>query len=303
MVPDVTIIIPTCHRPVALDACLRLLLPQVPGDGAAEILVCDDSRTPETQEMLGRLFPSVRRIVGPRNGSGANRNAGAREACGPWLIFLDDDVLPAPGFLPAYLGAIRDAGADGPLVFVGATHPSGGHSKSLLWESPHYHADEVLPPSCNFAIPRKTYLANGGFDERFRYSFEDMEFFARLERVGIPLRFVNEAAVEHPMRRRPSGSVLARRWESRVISAYDLGAGRFDICWRLPKHVLLVILSRFRGVKPVPEHLRVAWLFAGEFFGVLVRLPGWLVKFHNGPRSTFWIDQVNRGKSPRNFGL
>lgn len=303
MVPDVTIIIPTCHRPVALDACLRLLLPQVPAGGAAEILVCDDSRTPETQEMLGRSFPSVRRIIGPRNGPGANRNAGACEARGRWLVFLDDDVLPAPELLPAYLGAIRDARADGRILFVGATHPSGGQSKSLLWESPHYHEGDGLPPSCNFGIRKDVFLANGGFDERFRYSFEDMEFFARLERVGIRMRFLKEAAVEHPMRRLPSGSVLAQRWEARVISSYDLGAGSFDICWRLPKHVLLVILSRFRGAKPVPEHLRAAWLFAGEFFGVLVRLPGWLAKFHNSPRSAFWTDQVNRGKSPRNFGL
>ena len=55
--------------------------------------------------MVNEEFPMVRWNEGPRRGPAANRNFGARVADGEWLIFLDDDCNPRPGFLAAYLKA------------------------------------------------------------------------------------------------------------------------------------------------------------------------------------------------------
>ena len=302
MVPEVTILIPTCNRPEALAASLSLLGPQVSPGASVEIRICDDSDTDGTRDMLAKDFPQVIRIPGPRRGPGANRNAGAETALGRWLVFLDDDVLPHAAYFSAMLAAMRDP-ANGGHVLAGATFRSGADKDSLLFESPHYDRPVGLPPSCNFAMPREVFLASGGFDERFRHSFEDMEFFARLERSGVRRRFVKEAAVDHPIRRLPPPAALARRWEARVISGFDSGASAPGLLWRLPRHVFLVILARFRGRKPDGASLLAAGIFVAEFFLTVVRLPGWLLKYRAQPVSSFWSGQMAKGHRQPGFGL
>jgi hypothetical protein len=90
-----------------------------------------------------------------------------------------------------------------------------------------------------------------------------------------------------------------------VVSAMDLGATPRDIYLRLPKHVLLVICSRFRDAKPKLnlESIKAAMIFAGEFLYVLYLPPGWIRKHAREPRSRFWTEQIALGKAPLGFGL
>jgi len=298
-----TIIIPTRNRTADLRHCLALLIPQLPGDGSVTVLVCDDSDGPETAAMLSGEFPAVRRETGPRMGPGANRNAGARQAPDGWLIFLDDDCLPHPALVASYLAEIQDGGPAIDRVLSGPVLRCGEKKDSLLWEAPHNPEEHELPPSCNFALPRKLLLDSGGFDERFRIAFEDMELFARLRVLGVSFHFVPRAAVDHPSRPIPKPAKLALRWESRVISSFDFGATTLQILWRLPKHVALVILSRFRGRKASAENLRAGGIFFAEFLLTMVWLPAWLWKHGTSPRSPFWVEQVKQGKGPPHFGL
>lgn len=298
-----SIIIPTRNRVDDLRRCLTLLRAQLPADGSVDILVCDDSDGPETEQLLKEEFPGVLRHVGPRTGPGANRNVGGRAAKADWLIFLDDDCLPRPTIVASYLAAIRTKGAASDLVLSGPVLRLDEHKDSLLWEAPHNAQKHELPPSCNFAVPRSLFLRSGGFDERFRYSFEDMEFFARLILLGIPADFVAEGAVEHPSRPLPPASKLAQRWESRVISSYDFGANSWDVLRLVPRHVLLVIFSRFRGRSLSLENLKAGWVFFLEFLAVLTDLPDWITKYSQAPRSIFWIEQAKLGKTPARFGL
>jgi hypothetical protein len=124
-----------------------------------------------------------------------------------------------------------------------------------------------------------------------------------LQRLGIDAKCVWGAVVDHPLRPLPNSRKLASRWEARVVSVLDLGAAPREIAVRLPKHVLLVIFSRFRGARPTPENARAALAFAGEFLYFLYFLPGWIRKHANEPRSKFWTEQVALGKAPARFGL
>jgi GT2 family glycosyltransferase len=296
--PAATILIPTRNRPDDLRKCLRLLFDQLP-DGF-EILICDDSSNDLTKKLVETEFPSVTRAEGPRIGPGANRNTGAKKARGKWIVFLDDDCLPQPGLLSAYVAAM----AHGDEVLAGPALRSDSMKDSLLWEAPRSASEtELLPPSCNFAIPRKMFLESGGFDERYRVSFEDMEFFARLRHSGINIRYVPGAAVEHPSRPLPGPSSLANRWEARVISSLDFGAPPAHVLLRLPKHILWVILSRYRGRSLNADTLKATAVYIGEYFFSLIRLPFWLKKYQAAPRSAFWKAQAEAGKAPPKFGL
>jgi len=301
--PSISLIIPTRNRAPELAMCLSLLLEQLPSDGSLDVHVCDDSDGVETAEMLAHGFPDAKRHAGSRTGPGANRNLGAREAMGEWLIFLDDDCLPSAHLVASYRTAIAKISGEQRVALAGATHRTGDGKHSLLWEAPHSPTGIEAPPSCNFAMRRSLFADVGGFDERFRTAFEDMEFFSRIARLGCEIVFVPDAAVEHPSRPIPSASKLANRWEPRVVSTFDFGASTAQVAFRLPIHIVLVVLSQFRGRRLSRETILAAWIFLTEIAIAFWRLPGWVLKYRRQPRSTFWIDQVQKKNAPPKFGL
>jgi len=297
---EISILIPTCNRPGALAVCLHAL--KATSAAIGECIVCDDSSDTQTREMLAADFPWVRRMEGPHRGPGANRNAAAREAAGRWLVFIDDDCIPRAGFLDAYKQAILEAGEENVAVLSGQTVASGGIPGSLLWEAPAY-SGRGLPPSCNFAIRREAFQSGPGFDERYRVSFEDIEFFARIEAEGFTIRHVSSAVVEHPRRRIPSPRSLAARWEARVISTLDLGAPPRKVAFLVLRHVTAVIVSRFRENPLRWDMLAAAAWFSMEWVLVALQLPFWIRKWAGCPRSPFWVEKAEAGLIPSRYGL
>ncbi|HEY5811172.1 MAG TPA: glycosyltransferase [Terrimicrobiaceae bacterium] len=300
---SVSIIIPTCNRTTELHECLSALVPQLPSDGSATILVCDDGRDETTKSMIAKEFPVVRWNQGPRRGPATNRNFGARQADGDWLIFLDDDCNPRAGYLAAYLKQMELVGKDARVALEGATLRTVANP-SLLWEAPHNPEGGVLI-SCNFAMPRLLFLECGSFDERYpAANFEDTEFDIRIRIKGVKIIFLPDAVVDHPMRPLPEAIKLARRWESRVVSTYEFGASPGEVLLHLPRHIAMVILSRFRGRKFDRDTRKAALEFFKEFLLTLWYLPGWLRKHQSVPRSEFWTEQRRLGKNvPKRFGL
>jgi GT2 family glycosyltransferase len=297
-----SIIIPTCNRREDLRRCVGRLIPQLPADGSVEIRVCDDSSGDDSKKMLAAEFHSVAWSQGPRKGPAANRNMGSKLSESEWLIFIDDDCIPREGYVAAYIDAFDSPDSSG--LFHGLTFPLP-EPTSLLYEAPSIKEPQTVFGSCNFAIRRELFDANGGFDERYFPAFEDIEFFSRLRRLGINAQCVWRAAVDHPLRPIPNSRKLAARWEARVVSSMDLGAKPRDIYVRLPKHVLLVIISRFRAANARLnlENTKAARIFAGEFLYFLSLMPSWIRKHAKEPRSRFWTEQVALGKAPPRFGL
>lgn len=286
---EVSLIIPTCNRPKMLAECVERLRVQTVQHKDCEIVIGNDGVSLEK-------MPGVRIVPGPGRGPGANRNAAAAQARGRFLIFVDDDCVPQEGFLAAYLGAF---GNEETVVYFGMTQPGPNDPNSLMWEAPHNLNGTVPPPSCNFAMCRALFEAAGGFDERYLLAFEDMEFFSRLETMGASFRFVPEAKVVHPWRELPSARALAARWEARVISTLDYGAHPLEVVWLLPRHVLLVIASRFRDRPKAKDRWRAARRFAAEFLWLSWRLPGWVARHRRSPRSHFWVKHA----PPPKYGL
>jgi len=183
-----SVIIPTCDRTESLTRCLEQL------DGASEIVVSDDSRVFATRDLLVSRFPSVRWVQGPLRGPAANRNNGARFTTGEWLVFIDDDCIPAKNWLGEMAKAIP--GAD---VIEG---------KTVCPEKTSHFLEEVIENqtggllwSCNLAIRRDLFEQLGGFDEDFlQAGGEDLEFAWRIKQKGLTVRFAPGAIVYHPAR-------------------------------------------------------------------------------------------------------
>lgn len=161
-----------------------------------EVVVTDDGTQSTAEALVREGYPWARWFPGPKRGPGANRNFGVTKASGEWLVFLDDDCFPAAGWLEAYASAATDFQEF--TVLEGRTIPKGLQTG----------ADQECPSnlqggrlwSNNFAIKRQLFLEMEGFDEKFSFSMEDVDFLVRLEKMGCPIKFVPGASVEHRWR-------------------------------------------------------------------------------------------------------
>jgi GT2 family glycosyltransferase len=200
MSPVFSVIVPTYQRLDLLSACLECLKPgtQTIDSQSYEVIVTDDGQSILANEMITKQYPWVRWVQGPRRGPAANRNNGAAQAQGSWLIFTDDDCLPDPGWLAAFQQA--QISEPGLLVFEGR----------VFTDRPRRSLDEISPTndkggnlwSCNVCISKTLFQELGGFDERFPYAaMEDVELRIRLEKRGQKILFVPEAGICHPWRK------------------------------------------------------------------------------------------------------
>ena len=196
--PLASVVVPTCNRPPELRRCLQGLdvARRTAGEPRVEVIVSDDGSDDRSRRMVAAEFPWVMVLEGPRRGPACNRNFGAAQARGDWLLFIDDDCIPDPGCLTVYLQAF---GADSATrVFEGRTRA----------ERPRRRHDEEAPVnegggylwSCNMAIEGRLFRDLGGFCEAFAFSFEDVDLRLRLAQRSILPRFLPEASVCHPWR-------------------------------------------------------------------------------------------------------
>jgi len=199
-----SVIVPTHERSTQLRRTLEALDRQSLPAADFEVLVVDDGSGPAEREAnRAAAGDHRRRLLGkPQGGLASARNRGAAEAGGEILLFLDDDVIPAPDLLAQHLAA--HAAAAEPVAVVGALpFPPDAPRSSFLWyleRSGHYdlyrHPGKYpggrppMPPmNGNSSIPRELFFRVGGYDEAFRqYGSEDLELGWRLARAGV--RFV-----------------------------------------------------------------------------------------------------------------
>lgn len=107
--PFISIIIPTHNRRASLERTLRALCRQSYPFDLMEVIVVADGCQDDTSEML-RTYAGPFRLHGltqPQQGAATARNYGAATTTGRILIFLDDDVEPAPQFVEAHVFAHR----------------------------------------------------------------------------------------------------------------------------------------------------------------------------------------------------
>ncbi len=208
----VSVVIPTYRRGNILMSTLNLLLQSGPHPG--EILVVDqtESHPPDVEQALRRLEAEagIRFIRFSPPSIPHAMNVGLREATGEVVLYLDDDVEPAPNLVAAH--AARHGGGHaavcGQVLQPGeAPEPKGISAPrgSGLSADLDFHfcgtgeAELASVISCNVSVNRAAALAIGGFDEQFigsAYRYET-DFARRLVAAGQRILFAPEASVRH----------------------------------------------------------------------------------------------------------
>jgi len=104
--PAVSVVYPTCGRPQFLMRSIRALVANDPGPG--EIVVVDQSRSPETRRALSELGDArILHMASDERGLSRAKNLGIRSSRLPIIAFLDDDCVPAGDWVRRALDQIE----------------------------------------------------------------------------------------------------------------------------------------------------------------------------------------------------
>jgi GT2 family glycosyltransferase len=201
--PSASVIVCTRDRPDLVAGTVESILAGrlVP----AEIVVVDQS---EAEHPSLSRDDRVRYVWSRTRGLSRARNIGVATARHELVVFSDDDVRAAPGWLTALLETIA---GDEQLVAAGqvlAAEPEGPGrfaASSLVGEVRFVSAGRLNRdplPGGNMAIHRSAFDVVGTFDERLgaggRYpAADDNDFGLRLLEAGFRIVFVPEAILYH----------------------------------------------------------------------------------------------------------
>lgn len=286
---EISIAIPTFGRGKILLDTLRYLL-QLP-DSAEEILVVDQTAEHEaaTESELGALdrSGSIKWIRQERPSIPIAMNRGLSEATKPVVLFLDDDILPAPGLLAAHAAAH----AAYPEVIVAGrviqpwdegkdfTADTGFHFASLreVW------CEELMEG--NFSVPRDLAIGIGGFDENFvdvAYRF-GAEFSHRWLTTGRRIRYEPAACIHH-LKVPLGGTRIYGEHLTTLRPTHSVGAYYYYFRTRVASRAIGMSLRRLGHSVTTRHHLRRPWWIPLTFLAELRGL--WLATqmVRAGPR-------------------
>jgi GT2 family glycosyltransferase len=248
--PRISVVVPTHNRAADLRLTLASLCEQTLPADRFEVIVTDDGSGDETRSVVDsfadrlRLKYSFQEDLAARsaavrdNGVTRVRNAGARLAAAPLLVFLDCATLAGPDLLTAYLAGppaatagyvyaypprrVDDPGYVCPVGLAEAVRtltpervvdryrddprfrdPRHGEFEKVGFDLGNRLFPEELFWSSNCAVPAADFWAVGGFDEDFRgWGLDDVDLGYRLARNGTAIRLNLDAwAIETPHER------------------------------------------------------------------------------------------------------
>ncbi|MFC6839336.1 glycosyltransferase [Xanthomonas theicola] len=195
--PLASIVIPVYDHVAHTLACLRALAAHPPA-AACEVLVIDDGSSDETVQWLPQIQGLHYHVRAQNGGFIASCNDGAARAR-RYLVFLNNDTVPQPGWLDALLDTFAQVPQTG-LVTAQLLYPDGRLQEAggvvfadgSAWsygrfESPEdpryaYLRDIDYGAGAALAIERARFLALGGFDTRYTpayYEDTDLAFAVR----------------------------------------------------------------------------------------------------------------------------
>ncbi len=172
----VSVLICTFNRRPLLESLVETIIPQLPVGYPLEVVIVDnnsDDGTAAYAQALAAANPAFVYLFEPRQGLSHARNAGARAARHAFLLYLDDDVLLPPHYLPT-LG--RRLAEHDPDFFGGPLYPLYVDAKPAWFPESlevRKKADRsglhntIVLTGANYGVRRSVLERIGGFDPEY----------------------------------------------------------------------------------------------------------------------------------------
>ena len=206
-----TVIIPVLNQ----EALTRQCLEAVVGREDCQIVVVDDASTDGTARMLSTFGERITLIRHKRNhGFARSCNDGAAAARTKFLVFLNNDTIPQSGWLQQLENYAnehpRAAVVGSKLLYPTNTIQHAGvvicqdrYPRHIYTGFPSSHAAvnksrrfQIVTAAC-MLVRRGVFAEAGGFDDKFRNGFEDVDFCLRLGAKGQEVHYCAESVVHH----------------------------------------------------------------------------------------------------------
>lgn len=224
-----SIVIPAFNEARLIERSLESVAASIAGNEksgfTSEIIVVDNNSTDNTAELAGRSGARV--VFEPINQIGRARNAGAAQATGDWLLFLDADSLLSPELLADILRVIESekyVGCGSTLRMDGL--PWWADMTLRFWTSVsilfHWAAGALV------VCRRDAFQDVGGFDQNL-YALDEVTLSKQLKQWGRRQGLQFTILTKHPL-----------ETSSRKVSLYssrEIAAQIFRIFF-LPKRTL-----------------------------------------------------------------
>jgi len=220
--PFFSIIIPTLNEEKFLPNLLVSLAGQTKKN--FEVIVVDGSSTDKTvcrAKEFKKKLPSLHVVISKKRSLPLQRNIGAGEAKGDWLVFVDADSICMPYFLSRISDHVThemitafttwvlpDSNVINDAIFT--LFANVFLEGTLLFKRP-------LTPGPLTGIRKDVFTRVGGYDESHAFN-EDMEFGLRLAKQGFAITLIREGLYVWSMRR------IRREGKMKVMQQYVVSA-------------------------------------------------------------------------------
>lgn len=212
--PEVTVVIPVYGELTRTLACLRAIAAHPPRV-RIEIVVVDDASPDATPDVLPGISGLRVHTMSRNTGFIGACNAGAALATGRYLLFLNNDTVPQPGWLDALHATFlqhREVGIvgaqllypDGRLQESGAMLLGDGRAESRgRFDDPEHPslrwcADVDYVSGAALMLPTALFRQLEGFDARYSPAYyEDTDLAFRVRALGLRVLVQPDARVVH----------------------------------------------------------------------------------------------------------
>lgn len=223
----VAVCIPTHQRLDALARCVGALAHQTAARSQYDIIVGIDGPDTGEAEAVAAIDAAARVIACPKRGPAATRNTLIEHAQADLILWLNDDVVPAPDLVAQHLARHSDLDGRDAMVLGAApfavTQPDRLFDRLIRETSMVFFYDQMNADdpdrdwgyrhawTLNLSMPTGPIRRIGGFNASLAApAFEDLECANRLStHAGMPVLYHPAARVVHEHRYEPA-QYLAR---------------------------------------------------------------------------------------------
>lgn len=171
-----------------------------------EVIVVDDGSTDDSAQLVEEFsrsssFP-LRIIRQPNAGPAAARNNGALQAKGSFLVFLDSDCVPPPGWLNEMVSLVKD-GVVGSHCGYHVKNSASLVARYIDLEIAHRHRelaghDIDSVASYSACVSKEAFVAAGAFNKEYTAAnAEDFDLSFQMRKRGGRLVFTDKTFVYH----------------------------------------------------------------------------------------------------------
>jgi GT2 family glycosyltransferase len=235
----VSVIIPTKNCKDTISALLGSL--QTLDYPNFEVILADSSNdgTDKTAFQATSNAKFNFKIVYTPNNLNFARNLGARASSGDYIVFTDGDCVVSSDWIRKIVFEFKkdpETGCVGGSVITNSRTFIGRYSsESLVPLFPRFEETNVItknqlskqpfvktryPVGCNMAFKREVFEQLGGFDENWKWAWDEFEFMHRLLQHGYIIRVNPKIVIYHS----PCSSLVEML---RKAYGYGIGAGKY----------------------------------------------------------------------------